>query len=749
MTRNPIEVEYNQDLVRLEALLSKVKRSGEFYFAGTIEIPMPSVEIEGVGQLSFPVPEVQVRALIERATRAPYGRGPETIVDESVRKVWQLPAEQVRIGGRSWPEHLAGMLGQVTTGLGCIGMPVSAELYKLLVYDTGGFFLSHRDTEKAEGMFGTLVVVLPASHRGGELIVRHGTHEITLDMCRAEGSELSYAAFYADCEHEVRPITEGNRVCLVYNLMLERRSKSGGQPIQAPDYDKEITAAAALLDEHLGAPDAPAKIAWLLEHQYTPDGLSFDGLKAADAARVKVLAQAAARAGCAVHLGIVHLEESGAAEPKYYERRPRRWRRYDDDDDEGLGSDTADFAVIEVADHRQYISQWRNPEDEPVEFGEIPLEDGELLPAGALDDEPPDTQRLTEASGNEGASFERSYHRAALVLWRRDRYAEVLLQAGVAATLPYLTELIQTSETGAKEPAAKAAALDLARRMVGSWTLPSRHAYYHFRTVQPDGRDRMLRLLDRLGDATLLADFIRDTVTPKYDGTENHALTACARQLEPAVAAGLYAGLVRAHMRLLPGPCVDLLHALTGKGKVPSRRPWHDALREIAAAAVSGLPEAGRRRNDNPWMSWSSRHEKPPVTAALVVKLFDALGRLDAATLRGDAVRHLAAGPDVFDPVTILVPALGRIRHSDDAVTQLWQHCVDFLIARSGNPPAAPTDWRQNIQLSCSCADCRELQAFVLDPVPPSPRTRAASAKRRTRGTRRPPQARPELVPGR
>jgi len=71
----------------------------------------------------------------------------------------------------------------------------------------------------------------------------------------------------------------------------------------------------------------------------------------------------------------------------------------------------------------------------------------------------------------------------------------------------------------------------------------------------------------------------------------------------------------------------------------------------------------------------------------------------------------------VFDPVTILVPALGLIRDRDHAVTRLWQHCVDFLIARSGNPPAAPTDWRQNIQLSCSCADCRELQAFVLDPV--------------------------------
>jgi hypothetical protein len=536
-------------------------------------------------------------------------------------------------------------------------------------------------------------------------------------MCRAESSELSFAAFYADCEHEVRPITEGNRVCLVYNLILDRRSKSGGQPIQAPEYEKEITAAAALLGEHLGAPDAPAKIAWLLEHQYTPDGLSFDGLKAADAARVKVLAQAAERAGCTVHLGIVHLEESGAAEPKYYERRPRRWRRYYDDEDNEATSESAEFEVIEIADHRQYISQWRNPEDEHVEFGEIPLEDGELLPSGALDDEPPDTQRLTEASGNEGASFERSYHRAVLVLWRRDRYAEVLLQAGVAAALPYLTELIRTSESGAKEPAAKAAALDLARRMVESWTQPPSHTSYYYRTTQPDGRDRMLRLLDRLGDATLLAEFIRDTITPKYDGTENRALTACARRLEPAVAATLYAGLLRAHMRLLPGPCVELLHGLTGKGKVPSQRPWRDAMLEIAAAAVSGLPEAGRRRENDPWIPWSSRSEKLPVTPVLVVKLFDALGRLDAADLRADAVQHLATGPDVFDPVTILVPALGRICDRDHAVTRLWQHCVDFLIARSGNPPTAPTDWRQNIQLSCSCVDCRELQAFVLDPV--------------------------------
>jgi hypothetical protein len=94
----------------------------------------------------------------------------------------------------------------VAEGLGCAKAKVSAELYKVLIYDRGGFFRAHRDTEKAAGMFGTLVIVVPSSHRGGELIVRHAGREVELDLSSAEVSELTFAAFYADCEHEVRPI---------------------------------------------------------------------------------------------------------------------------------------------------------------------------------------------------------------------------------------------------------------------------------------------------------------------------------------------------------------------------------------------------------------------------------------------------------------------------------------------------------------------------------------------------------------
>jgi hypothetical protein len=346
-----------------------------------------------------------------------------------------------------------------------------AEFYKLLGYDVGGFFNTHRDTEKAGGMFGTLVIVLPSAHRGGELIIRHAGREVVLDMSTSEVSELRFAAFYADCEHEVRPITEGHRVCLIYNL-IQRQDAKADKPLAAPLYDSETSAAAAMLKDAFVPSEAPAKLAWLLEHQYSPAGLSFAGLKGEDAAMAKVLRAAAERADCAVHLGIVHIEETGPAQPDYeagygYGGR-RRWHSYEDEEVEEDASSES-FEVIEVSDGSRFIDQWVDVENRPVAFGQLPLEDGEVLPAGALDDEDPDEQRLMEATGNEGASFERSYHRAALGIWPRERFAGVLLQAGVGASLPHLAERLD-----AGDPAAAA----IARQIIEAWENPPTGWWY-------------------------------------------------------------------------------------------------------------------------------------------------------------------------------------------------------------------------------------------------------------------------------
>lgn len=718
MARNPIHIEYHDELQPLETLLKGVNRAGDFFATGTAEIPMPRLEIEGAGVLSFPVPESQIQEVIRQATRAPYGRGEATILDESVRKVWQLPAERVHLGGKSWTASFDGILKQVVAGLGCQGMKVAAELYKLLVYDPGGFFLAHRDTEKAGGMFGTLVVVLPSTHRGGELVIRHGGREVTVDLSGAEVSEVMFAAFYADCEHEVRPIRDGHRVCLVYNLIQQTAPSSRAQPLVAPAYEPQITQAAALLEANLTGPDAPAKIAWLLEHHYSPDGLAFAGLKAADAARVQVLAQAAARAGCVAHLGIVHIEESGSAEPAYQDYRRRRWGRYiedDEEDEQADDPDCPDFDVIEVCDARHYVAQWRNQRDEPVPFGEIPLEAGELLPAGALDDEKPDEQRFHEASGNEGASFERSYHRAALVVWRRERYAEVLLQAGVAAALPYLKEKVEACAAQPALPTARQEALALARLLVNAWRDTPSHGYPH--GPQPDKRDGMLSLLAELGDATLVHDFIADVVTRDYDGSENQALVAAASLLGAKTTGALFTELARQHLRCLPAECVNLLGSLTTRTRSSVPAEWRESLRGLAEAIVAGLSQIDESAPGDDWRTWQIRKQALPSDARLVIRLLDTLARLEAPKLRDAAVRQLATRPALFDPVTVLVPALEALRAWDAASTRLWEHCAAFLLERSGRPPEAPRDWRQNVKLSCTCPDCRELQQFALDPV--------------------------------
>jgi hypothetical protein len=88
MADEGVQIAYNENLKPLEEVLGGVRRAGDFFVRGVMEMPLPKVEIEGVGVLSFPVPEEQARKLIERAERAPYGRGPETVLDTAVRNVW-------------------------------------------------------------------------------------------------------------------------------------------------------------------------------------------------------------------------------------------------------------------------------------------------------------------------------------------------------------------------------------------------------------------------------------------------------------------------------------------------------------------------------------------------------------------------------------------------------------------------------------------------------------------------------------
>ena len=269
----------------LAKILQQIERPGDFYASGVTEIFTPSIAVDGVGSIALPLLPVQAEQLIAVAVQAPYGRGEETLVDTDVRRTWQIDAAHVHLGGRHWQSALEQIVKQAAIGLG-VTQAVTAELYKLLVYDAGSFFVSHRDTEKAPGMFATLIIVLPSPYTGGELRIQHGDREVRLDLQRTDPAEVAFAAFYADCLHEILPITSGWRLTLVYNLLLQTGK---GKLPEPPSYKTEQDIIVKLLRDWIAAKnspddDSPEKLIYLLQHAYTPASLAFDALKGADAA---------------------------------------------------------------------------------------------------------------------------------------------------------------------------------------------------------------------------------------------------------------------------------------------------------------------------------------------------------------------------------------------------------------------------------------------------------------------------------
>lgn len=261
--------------------------------------------MEGVGPIALPLLPHQAAALAAAAERAPFGRKEATVYDDAVRKTWQFSSSKFTIQNPAWTtECLERILAVAKAGLGCANTDdVNAELYKLLLYEPGSHFKPHRDTEKAPGMFATLVVVLPSLWTGGDLVVRHAS------ATRRFGPELDsafstrYIAFFADCEHEVTPVTSGYSLALVYNLTV-KGARLPVTPSLAGSAVDAICAGLTAWAAHIRAatenPDGdgigppPKHLVFLLDHRYTQADLAPSRLKGKDRTRAEVLARAAA-----------------------------------------------------------------------------------------------------------------------------------------------------------------------------------------------------------------------------------------------------------------------------------------------------------------------------------------------------------------------------------------------------------------------------------------------------------------------
>ena len=683
----------------IEELLLEVDRPGDFCAHGRLLAPMPVLEAKGAGALSFPVPEAQLQALIAVAERAPYGKGPATVVDPNVRDCRQIDAARIRLAGAGWHDTFGRILTAAADGLGCPLDRLDAHLYKLLIYEPGGFFVSHRDTEKADGMIATLSISLPVAGTGGEIVVRHRGRERAIDMNAAEPSELAFAAFYADCEHEVRPVTEGYRLSLVFSLCL--RAGDNDTPRTAPDYDQQVDRLARRLAAWRRGPDAVEKLAWVLEHEYSEAGLSFDALKNRDAALARILAAAAGRADCALHAAILHLEEWGAAS---YSGGFADWG-WD-------GSEDDDVEMEEVEDYRQWLDGWVGPDGGRPPFGEIDLSPEERLPHGALDGIEPDEQHVEGATGNEGATVERTYRRAALVLWPESRTLTVVADSGIDTAVAWVAEQLDWSGEGTDERIRT-----LTAQLIDIWPA----GRDDFDESDATGRARMLRLLCETRDEGGAARFLRDVIVACYDGSENEALAAVLDMLGPPGGEYFLLDMIGAHLRRRPAAMLGLLWRLDEAHRAAADPGWDVVLRETVRAALGALPAAlpPEPEEDVPWTA-SRRPTRFSETA--VYHLFALAWRLGLPDAAAAAAGAVAAEPRVVAPDRALPAVLAKLHAEEGAAgsaafARLWRHAADSLLARSAEPPTPPGDWTIVANAGCRCEHCGRLRDFCKDPT--------------------------------
>ncbi len=234
-------------------------------------------------------------------------------------------------------------------------------------------------------MFGTLVIQLPSNYTGGQLVVYHQSKSKKFDFSGPVGcTDTHYAAFYADCQHEIEPVTKGYRLCLVYNLVCRGFSSCPSPPDNEESVSTIISSMKEWAEDREGSP--PAMMTYLLEHQYCEASLCFQLLKNSDRAVANVLLQARKEVSFGLYVGMVKVVEM--------------WDENEDEhfDTEVTAEDLKSYDGLSISSI-DLKKDFFVPEDFFEEIGDYHI------------------MEFIGNTGNEAATVNKQYNWAALLLW--------------------------------------------------------------------------------------------------------------------------------------------------------------------------------------------------------------------------------------------------------------------------------------------------------------------------------------------
>ncbi|KAI0436278.1 hypothetical protein F4803DRAFT_241297 [Xylaria telfairii] len=382
LSGSPLEAERWKNA--LNKTIDAVETCGEFAAKKQYsQYANPGLQI-GHTLLALPLDPAQVALIRDVSRQAPFGRGAETLVDTTVRDTWELSTSHFSITNPAWSAFVSQALQSISQGLG-MSSGVKTELYKLLLYEKGSFFKRHKDSEKAPGMIATLSIILPSRYQGGEVHLSHAGKNRVFDTSQSI-FDVSVLAWYADVTHEIKPILDGHRLVLIYNIL--RTSDGTSSAGFLAKQDQKMQNAIASLNLH---PPTPKRLLYLLDHKYSQTSLRIDHLKGRDRAVGQTLKEACTRNGWYMFLCNITKTSSDVRYDDYY-----------DSGDEDKGPELA-IDTIATCSGQIFASN-------------IELQDEDILGLDPYSNRDADSESEGEDTGNEGALVEYRYHDSAAVI---------------------------------------------------------------------------------------------------------------------------------------------------------------------------------------------------------------------------------------------------------------------------------------------------------------------------------------------
>lgn len=176
--------------------------------------------------------------------------------------------------------------------------------------------LSIGSTEKAPGMFATLVIALPSEHTGGDVVVQVGNEKQILRTQGLCDFGYSYLAWYADVNHSVSKVESGHRLVLTYNL-IHNAPNSSRMASVLDDHRQNLSKVLALwgmqvreIESHSEYVDE--KLVYILEHEYSEANICLNHLKGKDQLRARYLSEACQDQGFCLFFPHFEYSQSGS-----------------------------------------------------------------------------------------------------------------------------------------------------------------------------------------------------------------------------------------------------------------------------------------------------------------------------------------------------------------------------------------------------------------------------------------------------